>query len=185
MGFVRFLGRPDTSLERDGLLGPPDVYSSPLSLCTAARVRAVGDGRSDFQHRDAALARGERGTRPPPGEGVPDSCQWEDPGPHAPAGLDTKAEKLESSALQRDVIREILEHRKISKVIVVPQRLVSIVLEDAVEDGAVPEGASTDRAAEDATSDGPRRVIDANPTAKLPPRAELIGLGTPRTLRFQ
>ncbi len=40
-----------------------------------------------------------------------------------------KAEKIESNALQREAIRELVGPRKISKVVVVPHRLVSIVLE--------------------------------------------------------
>ena len=42
---------------------------------------------------------------------------------------DLKAEKLESRALQRDRIREIVGPRKIQRVVVVPRRLVNIVLE--------------------------------------------------------
>ncbi len=42
---------------------------------------------------------------------------------------DWKAEKLEASALQRDIIREIVGPRRIRKVVAVPQRLVNIVLE--------------------------------------------------------
>jgi leucyl-tRNA synthetase len=43
-----------------------------------------------------------------------------------PAQLES--EKLESRALQRERIREILGSRKVEKIIVVPQKLVSIVL---------------------------------------------------------
>jgi leucyl-tRNA synthetase len=43
-----------------------------------------------------------------------------------PANLEP--EKLESRALQRDKIREIVGPRKVEKVMVVPQKLVSIVL---------------------------------------------------------
>jgi leucyl-tRNA synthetase len=39
-----------------------------------------------------------------------------------------ESEKLESRALQRDRIREIVGNRKVEKVVVVPQRLVNIVL---------------------------------------------------------
>jgi hypothetical protein len=47
-----------------------------------------------------------------------------------PATLES--EKLESRALQRDIIREIVGSRKVERIIVVPQKLVSIVLAPAV-----------------------------------------------------
>jgi leucyl-tRNA synthetase len=41
---------------------------------------------------------------------------------------DLEPEKLESRALQRDAIREIVGNREVRKVVVVPRKLVSIVL---------------------------------------------------------
>ena len=64
------------------------------------------------------------------------------------AETELKAEKLESRALQRDAIRELLGPRKIQRVVVVPGRLVNIVLEEDDSDRApTTETDSADRTA--------------------------------------
>ncbi len=135
MRFVRFLGNPETSLEEmdSSAVQTFILLLSPFAPRLASELWSSVGQSSPLEEQPWPVASEEL-VHPPEKEFlILVNGTFRD---RMQQPVNTKSEKLESTALQREAIRGIVKHRKISKVIVVPQRLVSIVLEDAIEDGA-------------------------------------------------
>lgn len=126
--FVRYLGSPDTTIEE---MDAASLQTFVLLLFPVAPQLAhelwVEVGQTSDVEKQEWPQASEELVRPPEKEflilvngKVRDRMTEE---------ADAKAEKLESHALQRETIRELVGPRKISRVVVVPHRLVNIVLE--------------------------------------------------------